>query len=81
MRLAPIPIYFRGQGMESVMNYSMESSKTTHGALECIETCAYLGLIIFSCIEENEPTKEFVLFNEKQKIIVECSKRKKKLLI
>lgn len=80
MRLAPIPIYFRGQGMESVMNYSMESSKTTHGALECIETCAYLGLIIFSCIEENEPTKEFVLFNEKQKKLLLSVVKEKKVI-
>lgn len=44
-RLAPIPMYYHGnQG--AIIHYSAESSRTTHGAPECLDACRYLGLTI-----------------------------------
>lgn len=46
MRLAPVPIYFAGDpGWALAM--AVESSRTTHGALECLDACRYFaGLIV-----------------------------------
>jgi ADP-ribosyl-[dinitrogen reductase] hydrolase len=44
-RLAPIPMYYHGD-QKAVVHYSGESSRTTHGAPECLDACRYLGLAI-----------------------------------
>lgn len=38
MRLAPIPMYYFPDS-EKVTHFAGESSRTTHGALECVEAC------------------------------------------
>ena len=38
MRLAPIPMFYFPD-VEKVLHFAGESSRTTHGALECIEAC------------------------------------------
>src|SRR5262245_19633419 len=45
MRLAPIPIYFFPV-LDAVEQWAGESSRTTHGATECIDACRLLGRII-----------------------------------
>jgi ADP-ribosyl-[dinitrogen reductase] hydrolase len=45
MRLAPVPIYFRNNFKEAV-EYSGESSLTTHNNQMAIDSCKYLGALI-----------------------------------
>src|SRR5579864_3698109 len=45
MRLAPIPMFFRPDVAE-VISWAGESSLTTHGAQECIESSELLGAMI-----------------------------------
>jgi ADP-ribosyl-[dinitrogen reductase] hydrolase len=45
MRLAPIPMYFFPD-LDAVERWAGESSRTTHGASECIDACRLFGRII-----------------------------------
>jgi ADP-ribosyl-[dinitrogen reductase] hydrolase len=45
MRLAPVPLYFRSDWNQAI-ELAGKSSKTTHGANECIECCRLLAAII-----------------------------------
>lgn len=45
MRLAPVPLYFADSPQEAIER-SGESSKTTHGAPNCVDGCRYLGALI-----------------------------------
>lgn len=45
MRLAPIPMFFYPD-LEAVERFAAESSRTTHGAPECIDACRLLARII-----------------------------------
>ena len=45
MRLAPIPMYFFPD-LDLVERQAGESSRTTHGATECVDACRLLGRII-----------------------------------
>ena len=58
MRLAPVPLYYYPDH-EAILHYSAENSRTTHGALECIEACRLLGGIIAQALKGG--TKEQVL--------------------
>ncbi len=49
MRLAPIPMYYFPDLQETLL-YSAESSRTTHGATECLEACRMLGEILFRAL-------------------------------
>jgi ADP-ribosyl-[dinitrogen reductase] hydrolase len=40
MRLAPVPMFFHSDVAKAV-RWAGESSRTTHGAVECIEACHY----------------------------------------
>lgn len=56
MRLAPIPMFYFPDH-EAVLKYSVESSRTTHGARECLDACKLLGDILyraFSGLEKRE---------------------------
>lgn len=46
MRLAPVPMYYF-PNRELILRYSTESSKTTHGAQECVDACKLLGDILY----------------------------------
>jgi ADP-ribosyl-[dinitrogen reductase] hydrolase len=59
MRLAPIPMFFAGD-MNTVIDCSGESSRTTHGAEEAIDGCKLYGLIIALALE-GKP-RETILF-------------------
>jgi ADP-ribosylglycohydrolase len=58
MRLAPIPLYFAANPEEAVI-MSYGSSKTTHGALTCLDACRYFGGLIVGAL--NEAKKEVLL--------------------
>ncbi|OWK38509.1 ADP-ribosylglycohydrolase family protein [Fimbriiglobus ruber] len=46
MRLAPVPLLWANQPEQAVF-YAAQSSRTTHGARECIDACRYFaGLIV-----------------------------------
>ena len=48
MRLAPVAMYF-SPDLESVLTYAGESSRTTHGAKECIDACRYFAGLLHLC--------------------------------
>ncbi len=45
MRLAPIALFY-GQDMGLLLKYAAESSRTTHGAAECIDACRYFATVL-----------------------------------
>ena len=50
MRLAPIPMYYWSDGIDAILHYSAESSRTTHATLECLDACRLLGLILYKAL-------------------------------
>lgn len=61
MRLAPVPMYFHDDSIEEAIAHSGDSSRTTHGALTCIDACRYFGSLIFKAL--NGADKEEILSN------------------
>jgi ADP-ribosyl-[dinitrogen reductase] hydrolase len=59
MRLAPVPMFFHPDVAEAI-RWSGESSRTTHGAPECIESCQLLASMICAAVSGRD--KEAVLF-------------------
>ncbi len=59
MRLAAVPMFYYPDE-EAAIKYSAESSRTTHGAVECIEACRLLAGILVRALAGR--TKEEVLF-------------------
>jgi len=49
MRLAPIPMFYFPD-LEKIINFAGESSRTTHGALECIEACQLFAEMLFRAL-------------------------------
>lgn len=49
MRLAPVPMFFADDRDEAV-RLSGESSRTTHGAAECVDACRLLGAMIVDAL-------------------------------
>jgi ADP-ribosyl-[dinitrogen reductase] hydrolase len=49
MRLAPVPMYFH-HDLECAIHTSGESSRTTHGAEECVAACQLFGAILWKAI-------------------------------
>ena len=45
MRLAPIPIFY-AHDADAAIHHAGESSRTTHGARECIDACRYYAALI-----------------------------------
>lgn len=60
MRLAPIPLYYYPD-REKIMHFSGESSRTTHGADECVDACRFFGEMLFRALAGN--SKEEILLN------------------
>ena len=58
MRLAPVPLFFASDP-EKAIHMSAESSKTTHGAVTCLDACRYFGGLIVGAI--NGVSKEQLL--------------------
>jgi ADP-ribosyl-[dinitrogen reductase] hydrolase len=49
MRLAPVPIYWQS-APDDAEHWAGESSRTTHGAVECIEACRILARILIAAL-------------------------------
>ena len=58
MRLAPVPLYYVIDP-EKAIEFSGDSSRTTHGALEAIDACRYFGGLI--CAAANGSSKADLL--------------------
>ena len=50
MRLAPVPLFFASDP-EVAISMSAESSRTTHGALPCLDACRYFGGLIVGAVQ------------------------------
>ncbi|MSS73441.1 MAG: ADP-ribosylglycohydrolase family protein [Candidatus Latescibacteria bacterium] len=61
MRLAPVPMFFFPDH-RAVVRFSGESSRTTHGAAECIDACRLFGSMLFKALS-GQP-KEEILFGD-----------------
>jgi ADP-ribosyl-[dinitrogen reductase] hydrolase len=61
MRLAPVPMFYYPD-LGAAVHYAAESSRTTHGAAECLDACRLLAGII--CRALSGASKEDVLFEE-----------------
>jgi ADP-ribosyl-[dinitrogen reductase] hydrolase len=61
MRLAPVPMFFFPDSAQAV-RWAGESSRTTHGAPECIESCQLLAAMI--CTALGGGSKHDVLFGQ-----------------
>ncbi len=59
MRLAPVPMFFYPDWGEAV-RMSGESSKTTHGARECVDACQLFGSMIYKALDGRP--KDEILF-------------------
>ncbi|HAG12036.1 MAG TPA: ADP-ribosylglycohydrolase [Desulfotomaculum sp.] len=59
MRLAPIPMFFFPD-LEAAERYGAESSRTTHGATECVDACRLLTRIICRALQ-GRPKNEVAL--------------------
>ena len=59
MRLAPVLMYFFPDEA-AVVHYAAESSRTTHGAIECLDACRLLGVVLLRALSGLD--KETVLF-------------------
>ncbi len=59
MRLAPVPLFFH-RDLEAAVKYSAESSRTTHGAEECVDACRLFGSMLVRAL--SGMSKEQVLF-------------------
>lgn len=53
MRLAPVPIRFHSDPLEAA-SQSGQSSKTTHGAQECVDSARYMGWLLATFIGKND---------------------------
>jgi ADP-ribosylglycohydrolase len=49
MRLAPAAIFYASEPRRAI-DYAGESSRTTHGAAECIDACRYLGALLVGAL-------------------------------
>jgi ADP-ribosyl-[dinitrogen reductase] hydrolase len=68
MRLAPVPMFYYPD-KQTAIRYSAESSRTTHGAAECVDACRLLAAII--CRALSGLPKEDVLFAEADSFVGE----------
>ena len=59
MRLAPIPMFYYPNAEQAVFNAS-DSSRTTHGADECLDACSLYAYMLFKALDGTP--KEAILF-------------------
>jgi ADP-ribosyl-[dinitrogen reductase] hydrolase len=62
MRLAPVPMFYH-RDYDMTVTMSGDSSRTTHGALECVDACRLLGAILHSALAGK--SKEDILFGQR----------------
>lgn len=74
MRLAPIPIFYKND-KEKALHFACESSRTTHGAVECIDSCkAFTSMILntFSGKSKNNIISDSIYQPETRKVKILC---------
>ncbi|MBP1688920.1 MAG: ADP-ribosylglycohydrolase [Deltaproteobacteria bacterium] len=49
MRLAPVPLIFAHHPREAIAR-AADSSRTTHGAVECVDACRYLAALVVGAV-------------------------------
>jgi ADP-ribosyl-[dinitrogen reductase] hydrolase len=59
MRLAPVPMFFFPD-VAAAIHHAGESSRTTHGAVECIDGCRFLAALLVKALAGQ--SKEEILF-------------------
>ena len=50
MRLAPVPLFYAADP-ERAIHMSAQSSRTTHGAVTCLDACRYFGGLIIGAVQ------------------------------
>lgn len=65
MRLAPIPMFYFPD-LDKIIHFAGESSRTTHGALECIEACKLFAEMIHLALSGHD--QDQILFDPKVNI-------------
>ena len=50
MRLAPVPLFY-AQSPDKAIERAAESSRTTHGAITCIDACRYMAAILVGAVQ------------------------------
>jgi len=70
MRLAPVPMFYFPH-RDHILHFSGESSRTTHGATECIDGNRLLGNILFQALSGASKTE--ILFENNLEIILSPS--------
>jgi ADP-ribosylglycohydrolase len=50
MRLCPVPLRYAANPEDAIF-YSAQSSRTTHGAAECVDACRYFGGLIVGAVQ------------------------------
>ena len=58
MRLAPVPLFYAADATQAIA-ISGDSSRTTHGAVACVDACRYLGGLLVGALRGE--TKETLL--------------------
>jgi len=58
MRLAPIPIFYQSISLDAI-NFAGESSRTTHGSMECVESCKLFCELILNAFTSTEKSEVF----------------------
>jgi ADP-ribosyl-[dinitrogen reductase] hydrolase len=58
MRLAPVPMFYAGD-REQAVHHAAESSRTTHGAAECLDACRLLASML--CVAFDGSSKESIV--------------------
>jgi ADP-ribosylglycohydrolase len=66
MRLAPVVMFYYPD-CQLVLKYCPESSKTTHGATECLDACILLGDMLFRALDGE--TKDQILLNSELDLV------------
>ena len=51
MRLAPVPLFFANCGDADIVKYCELSSQTTHGAPQCVQLTAFMGLLMVKLLK------------------------------
>ncbi|SFX04999.1 ADP-ribosylglycohydrolase family protein [Marinospirillum alkaliphilum] len=60
MRLAPVVMYY-SPDTKQALHFAGESSRTTHGAKECIDACRYFAALLHQAYAGNSQTREALL--------------------
>ncbi len=55
MRLAPVPMFYFGDVGQAI-HFAGESSRTTHGAAECVDACCFFAAVLWAALSGEEKT-------------------------